>query len=282
MVTPRQAHRQPQRSVLEAYTAVTAATYTAKAGDRLIGVNRSGVVTVTLPSAQVNAGRLFTIKDESGNASTNNITVATEGSELIDGSATNVIDSDYGAKHYYSDGTNWFVVPVVTATVPAASTTVAGKIELATIAETSLGSATDRAITPDGLAGSNVLGGRTVQIVVFDFGVDLSTGDGKFYFHVDQRLAGMNIVDVHAEVITAGTTGTTDIQLHNLTAAADILSTKLTIDSGETGSDTAAAAAVINASEDDLTLNNVIRVDVDAISTTAPKGLIVTIGCRLP
>ena len=282
MVTPRQAHRLPQRSVLEAYTPVTAATYTAKAGDRLIGVNRSGVVTVTLPSAQVNAGRLFTIKDESGDASTNNITVATEGSETIDGAATNVIDNDYGAKHFYSDGTNWFAVPVVTAVVAAASTTVAGKIELATIAETSTGSATDRAITPDGLAGSDVLGGRTIQIIVFDFGVDLATGDGKFYFHIDERLAGMNIVDVHAEVITAGTTGTTDIQLHNLTAAADILSTKLTIDSGETGSDTAAAAAVINASEDDLTLNDLIRVDVDAVSTTAPKGLIVTIGCRLP
>ncbi len=68
MVTPRQAHRLPQRSVLEAYTPVTAATYTAKAGDRLIGVNRSGVVTVTLPSDQFNAGRLFSFKDESGNA----------------------------------------------------------------------------------------------------------------------------------------------------------------------------------------------------------------------
>ena len=168
------------------------------------------------------------------------------------------------------------------AAVPAATTTVVGKVELATAAETNTGSAANRAVTPDGLAGSDVLGGRTIQIIVFDFGVDLATGDGKFYFHIDQRLAGMNIVDVHAEVITAGTTGTTDIQLHNLTAAADILSTKLTIDSGETGSDTAAAVAVINASEDDLTLNDVIRVDVDAISTTAPKGLIVTIGCRLP
>ena len=90
MVRPRQSYRQPQRSVLEAYTPVTAATYTAKAGDRLIGVNRAGVVTVTLPSAQVYAGRLFTIKDESGDASTNNITVATEGSETIDGAATNL------------------------------------------------------------------------------------------------------------------------------------------------------------------------------------------------
>ena len=92
----------------------------------------------------------------------------------------------------------------------------------------------------------------------------------------------MNLVDVHAEVITAGTTGTTDIQIANVTQVADILSTKLTIDSGETGSDTAATAAVINTAEDDMTENDVLRIDVDAISTTAPKGLIITLGFRLP
>ena len=45
---------------------------------------------------------------------------------------------------------------------------------------------------------------------------------------------------------------------------------------------TAAAAAVINAAEDDLQTNDVIRVDVDAVSTTAPKGLIITMTARLP
>lgn len=166
--------------------------------------------------------------------------------------------------------------------VVSASVTVSGIVEIATAAETTTGTDAARAVSPDGLAGSDVMGGRGIQVVIVDFTVDVATGNGQFYFHVDERLAGMNIVDVHAEVITAGTTNTTDIQLHNLTAAADILSTKLTIDSGETGSDTAATAAVINASEDDLTLHDIIRFDVDAVSSTAPKGLIVTIGCRLP
>ena len=112
MTQPRQTLRPSLRPVLEAYVSVTGTAYTAKAGDRVIGVNRSGAVTVTLPTAQLRPGRIYTVKDESGAAATNNITVATEGSETIDGSATDVINIDYESKSYYSDGTNWFILPV--------------------------------------------------------------------------------------------------------------------------------------------------------------------------
>ena len=88
MTQPRQTLRPPLRRVREAFTAVTGAAYTAKAGDQIIGVNRAGTVTITLPTAQLRSGRIYTIKDESGDASNNNITIATEGSETIDGSAT--------------------------------------------------------------------------------------------------------------------------------------------------------------------------------------------------
>jgi hypothetical protein len=83
----------------------------------------------------------------------------------------------------------------------------------------------------------------------------------------------------HARVITAGTTGTTDIQLCRIRSGTpvDVFSTKLTVDSGETGSDTAAAAVAINTSNDDLATNDLLRVDVDAVSTTPPQGLIVTL-----
>jgi len=113
MVQSQHGHRPPLRPVLEAYVNVSAATYTAKAGDRVIGVNRAGAVTVTLPTAEVRKGRSYTIKDESGAAATNNITVATEGAETIDGSATDVMSENYGAKAYYSDGSNWFSVPLL-------------------------------------------------------------------------------------------------------------------------------------------------------------------------
>ena len=113
MTQSRQHHRPPLLDAREAYVAVTDAAYTAKAGDRVIGVNRAGAVTVTLPSSEVRPGRLYTVKDESGSASSNNVTVATEASETIDGSSTFTLNADYEAVSFYSDGVNWFVVPVV-------------------------------------------------------------------------------------------------------------------------------------------------------------------------
>lgn len=116
-----------------------------------------------------------------------------------------------------------------------------------------------------------------LSITVIDYTTDLTTGDGKAYFTIPTHLNAMVVKAVHARVITAGTTGTTDIQIHNVTDGVDVLSTKLTIDSAETGSDTAAVAAVINTSNDDIATNDLFRIDIDAVSTTAPKGLIVRI-----
>jgi len=75
----------------------------------------------------------------------------------------------------------------------------------------------------------------------------------------------------------------TDIEIYNLTDTVDMLTTTLTIDEDETGSDTAAAAAVIDASNDDVAENDVIRVDIDAVpGTTGGSGLIVTLGFEKP
>ena len=68
-------------------------------------------------------GRVYTIKDESGAAASNNITVATEGSETIDGSATDVLSDNYGSKSYYSDGSNCFEVPLLLGAAVAHSAT---------------------------------------------------------------------------------------------------------------------------------------------------------------
>lgn len=168
------------------------------------------------------------------------------------------------------------------AVVSAASTTTAGKIEVATAAETTAGTDATRAVSPDGLAGSD-FGIRYISVRVYDKATATATGDdaaGKI--HIPPGLDGMNLVYVHAEVDTAGTTGTTDIQIHNVDNALDMLSTKLTIDSGETGSDTAATAAVINTSNDHVNTNDVLRIDIDAVSTTPANGLLVTMGFQLP
>ncbi len=67
-----------------------------------------------------------------------------------------------------------------------------------------------------------------------------------------------------------------------MTQAADMLTTKLTIDSGETDTSTAATAAVIDTANDDVATGDQIRIDVDAVSTTAAKGLIVELTFQLP
>ena len=88
----------------------------------------------------------------------------------------------------------------------------------------------------------------------------------------------MDLVYVHAAVETAGTTGTATIQVHNIDNALDMLSTLLQLDTGDMGSDEAVTQPVINASNDHVNTNDVVRIDVDVIHTTAAQGLLVTLG----
>lgn len=74
----------------------------------------SSARAVTISTEDVQSGstsnpRIMTVKDESGNAGTNNITVSLE-SGNIDGSASYVIDGDYESVTIYLDGTNGFTV----------------------------------------------------------------------------------------------------------------------------------------------------------------------------
>jgi hypothetical protein len=151
----------------------------------------------------------------------------------------------------------------------------------ATSGEINTGTDTSKYITPDALAGS-IHGKAERQITAVEYTTDCEVGDGAAYFTCSELINGMNLVAVHARCITAGTTGTMDIQIHNVTDAVDVLSTKLTIDSGETGSDTAATAAVINSASDDADTNDLWRIDIDAVQTTAAKGLIITMIFELP
>lgn len=125
---------------------------------------------------------------------------------------------------------------------------------------------------------------RSFSIAVFDSATDCATGNGVIAFCVPASMASMDITDVVATAHTAGTTGTMDVQVRRrrVTTDADVLSTKLTIDSTEVSSITAAAAHVINASNDDLNEGDLIYIDVDAVQTTEAKGLTVTITAAVP
>ncbi|MGI9502948.1 MAG: hypothetical protein ACR2RE_07840, partial [Geminicoccaceae bacterium] len=143
--------------------------------------------------------------------------------------------------------------------------------------------ASDAATAYSNLAGTT-FETKEVSLLVFDDSENVVTGNGAgdIFFRVPSTVNGMNLVAVAAQVQTAGTTGTTDIQINNVTQAADMLSTVLTIDSAETDSSTAATPAVIDTANDDVATGDQLRFDVDAVSTTAPKGLIVELQFRLP
>lgn len=90
-------------------TAVADTNYTVLITDQIVAVTSlSAPRTITLPSAAtVGAGAVFTVKDESGNAATHNITVS-HATQTIDGAASKTISVNYGLLNLYSNGTNWF------------------------------------------------------------------------------------------------------------------------------------------------------------------------------
>lgn len=102
--------------------------------------------------------------------------------------------------------------------------------------------------------------------------------DGVAYLTVPPSINGMNLVHANATVVTAGTTNATTIQIHNKTDAVDMLSGNISIASGGT----VGTAGTINTGADDVVTNDVLRIDVDAVSTTAPKGLMVVLEFAKP
>jgi hypothetical protein len=79
----------------------------------LVGVTDTTLpVTITIPEcSSANEGRVYTIKDESGGAATNNITVQPDISGGIEGQAQYLITQDFGAVELYCSKTPgvWFV-----------------------------------------------------------------------------------------------------------------------------------------------------------------------------
>lgn len=124
-----------------------------------------------------------------------------------------------------------------------------------------------------------------VQITVIDGDTSVATGNkqGDYSFRVPIEMNGWNLVSVAAHCETAGVTGNFDIQIRNATDTADMLSTVMRIETTETDTSTSAQPGTIDTANDDVVTADKIEIDVDAVqSGTAPKGLTVTMGFRLP
>jgi len=176
----------------------------------------------------------------------------------------------------------------LSADVTAATDTDAGVIELATIAETNTGTATNRAVTPDALAGSYA-GQKPWSGQILSDQTAWSTGDGKFYLRIPPSLNGMNLIACGYAVVTKSTSGLPTIQLARGRQAsagvahtfADMLSTKLTIDANQYDSQYATTAAVIDTANDDVLTGDIIRFDFD-VAGTGTKGCIPSLTFGLP
>jgi hypothetical protein len=107
----------------------------------------------------------------------------------------------------------------------------------------------------------------------------LLVGDDAIRFRIPASLNGWVISSVAASRKSG--TGVPTIQIRNVTDAVDVLSTRITIDTAETDSSTAAVAAVINTLTDDVATADQFAIDIDVAGTTTLY-LFVEIGFTRP
>ncbi len=133
------------------------------------------------------------------------------------------------------------------------------------------------------LATLGIVEGSSFLVHVIEEATTITTGDGKRKVPIPSSLNGHNIVGVAGWVPTESSSGavTVAIRRDRGGSVVDILSTSLTIDANEKTSTTAATAAVINTSNDDLATDDWLYFDVDGAGTSA-AGLIIGIRTQKP
>ena len=100
---------------------------------------------------------------------------------------------------------------------------------------------------------------------------------GDLSFQVPSQFNNFKVTTVVASVTTANSSGTLTANIRNRTDGVDVLSTALTIDANERSSTTAATPAVINQSNNTITTDDDVCVQVSATGT-GHSGLQVIVG----
>lgn len=91
-------------------TNTTGSTYTLKDNDYIIAVNTTNSsVNIVLPTSLLAHNSGFIIKDASGNALNNNITLVGENNETIDGLSEYKLNNNYDSINLFSNNNNWLI-----------------------------------------------------------------------------------------------------------------------------------------------------------------------------
>jgi hypothetical protein len=198
-------------------------------------------------------------------------TIGIADNNLMEVDSADAADDEYA--RFTASGLEGRTYAEVMSDLPAATSSAAGKSELAIASEVNTGTDTARAITPDALEGSNY-GKKAFCIVIVESDTAVTTGNGTVAFTVPAEMDTMSLVDVTVSVDDKGITGTTNVQVRRRRAGsdADMLGTLVTL-----GDEFFVADGVVEADSDDVATGDSIYIDVDAIhSGTAPNGLSVT------
>jgi hypothetical protein len=91
---------------------VTVTPYTILSNDEVLFINVTTPSSVILPSTGSDDGkkRSYFIKDYSGNAVVNPITITASGGKTIDNNSFAILNGGYSHIHVVYDGTNWKII----------------------------------------------------------------------------------------------------------------------------------------------------------------------------
>jgi hypothetical protein len=93
-----------------AVTPVTSGSYSVLASDYYIGCNGSGITILLPPGSRISRGKQYIIKDESGNALLNNVTINATSPDLIDGNSTVKLYINHMSLTLLWTGSCWSVI----------------------------------------------------------------------------------------------------------------------------------------------------------------------------
>lgn len=135
------------QGVASSYSSISGATTLAAEVSPLpqvIGVNTTGgPFTVTLPlSSSIPGSKQYIIQDEGGLAGTNNLTIATSGSDVINGAANYIMNTNYEGVDIYNTGTAFFVLVAAKMGATGIQTGATGIIGISPQGETGIQGAT--------------------------------------------------------------------------------------------------------------------------------------------